>query len=646
MIEVIQFPTPISASFVAALKRAQEDPEVEGIILDFSDDNPDLDSELEVLLAGDKLIDPLRDTLRVSETQPKPLVALIHRSLDGLAGEVGLACHQRFVLEPNLTFHWRWSELGLLPALGTGHRLAHLVGLEKTVQALLLSSPLAPADFLAETNEKTNGNGRDVAEVWIKEHLKPAKPWDAIDISRSLLYSQTLQNREILQRAHLQLRKRTPADDGAGSLLLQSLHGSLERSFTAALRVEKVAFQKARALVSTKNRIYVQQELRQQAIRRTINQTETVETVGVLGAGLMGTGIALSALLAGRRVVLFEVDEEAAKRSSSRIQKVLNPRFADRFSQLKLTQQLDDLSRCDFVVEAVFERFDVKTDLLKRVSSILPKHAIVASNTTTFPISELAAATPDPGQFIGTHFFAPVEQMELLEIILGRQTTEATLNKALALAKALGKTPVVVKDGPGFYTSRVVMAYVQEALFMLADGASPSLVDQCARNAGMIIGPLAMADLTSLELLADIFRNLLKHGRGAAAEAGHTLEILSRFLSADRRGRRAGAGIYDYPSPNERVEWPGLTGWFPRSPQSEAEITDRLFYIQTVETMHTLKEGIIAEPAAADLASVLGWRYPVFRGGAMRYLKDIGEERFEATRRGLEAKFGRRFALP
>jgi len=398
-------------------------------------------------------------------------------------------------------------------------------------------------------------------------------------------------------------------------------------------------------LVSTKNRIYVH-ELRRQAVQRATGQTETIEVVGVMGAGLMGTGIALSALLAGRQVVLFEVDTEAAKRSSSRIQKVLSQRAGDLFSRLQLTQQLDDLSRCEFVIEAVFERFDVKTDLLKRVSSILPKQAIVASNTTTFPISELATATADPGRFIGTHFFAPVEQMELLEIILGHQTTGATLNRALALAKALGKTPVVVKDGPGFYTSRVVMAYVQEALFMLAEGASPYLVDQCARNAGMIIGPLAMADLTSLELLADIFRNLLKHGRGAAAESAQTLEILSRFLSAGRRGRKAGAGIYDYPSGNERVEWPSLSDWFPRSPQSEAEITDRLFYIQTVETLHTLKEGIIADPETADLASVLGWRYPVYRGGPMRFLKDVGEERFEAIRRSLEAKFGRRFALP
>jgi 3-hydroxyacyl-CoA dehydrogenase/enoyl-CoA hydratase/3-hydroxybutyryl-CoA epimerase len=641
MIEVIQFPIRVSPAFVAALKRAGEDAQVEGIILEFSEDSPDPMDELQLLLTGEGLIDPLREAVRALETQPKPLVGLIHRQLDGLAFEVALACHQRFVSKPDATFRWSWSDLGLLPALGTGRRLSHLAGLEKAVQILLFGASLSPETL----SGISDGNGRKAAEAWIKDHPKPVQPWDEIDITRSPLFSQTLTNRDILQRAYLQLRKRTSAGDGAGSLLLDSFHDGLERTFTAALRVERVASQKARALVSTKNRIYVQ-ELRRQAVQRANSQTETVEVVGVMGAGLMGTGIALSALLAGRQVVLFEVDAEAAKRSSSRIQKVLSQRAGDLFSRLQLTQQLDDLSRSEFVIEAVFERFDVKTDLLKRVSSVLPKQAIVASNTTTFPISELATAIQDPGQFIGTHFFAPVEQMELLEIILGHQTTGATLNRALALAQALGKTPVVVKDGPGFYTSRVVMAYVQEALFMLAEGASPSLVDQCARNAGMIIGPLAMADLTSLELLADIFRNLLKHGRGAAAESAHTLEILSRFLSAGRRGRKAGAGIYDYPSPTERVEWLSLSDWFPRAPHSEAEITDRLFYIQTVETLHTLKEGIIADPETADLASVLGWRYPVYRGGAMRFLKDVGEDRFEATRRNLEAKFGRRFALP
>lgn len=647
MIEVIPFPSPPSASFVAVLKRAAEDPKVEGIILEFSDVNQDTEAELELLLRGDDVIDSLRDTLRSLETQPKPSVARIDRSLSGLAFEVALGCHARMATNADVTFQWPWFDLGLLPALGTGRRLSHLAGLEKAIQVLLFGARISYAETAPENDRNgLSGNGREAAENWIKNHPKPVQPWDETDVTRSPLYSQTLVNRELLQRAYLQLRKRTPADDGAGSLLLQAFHDGLERSFGGALRIEKAAYQKARTLVSTKNRIYVQHDLRQRAIRHAANQTGAVEAVGVLGAGLMGTGIALSALMAGRKVTLFEIDADAAKRSSSRIEKTLGRQPSNPLSRLHFTQQLDDLSRCDFVIEAVFERFDVKTDLLKRLGSIASNQTIIASNTTTFPISELATEVPDPGQFIGTHFFAPVEQMELLEIILGRETTDATLNKALALANALGKTPVVVRDGPGFYTSRVVMAYVQEALFMLAEGASPTLIDQCARNSGMIIGPLAMADLTSLELLADIFRNLLKHGRGAAAESERTLEILSRFLSAGRKGRKSGSGIYDYPSPSDRQEWQGLTEWFPRSRQSDLDITNRLFYIQTVETLHTLKEGIIAEPETADLASVLGWRYPVFRGGTMRYLENTGKERFEATRQSLEKKFGRRFALP
>ena len=647
MIEVIPFPARPSASFATQLKSAAEDPKIEGIIIEFSSDDPTADEDLELWLRGDGVTDSLRETLRSLETQPKPSVALIHQSLSGLAFEVALACHKRFVSNPDVAFRWPWFDLGLLPALGTGRRLSHFAGLEKAVQVLLFGAPLSHAEIdLKNDATEISDHGRETAENWIKGHPKPVQPWDETDITRSPLFSQTLANRDILQRAYLQLRKRTPVDDGAGSLLLQAFHDGLERSFAGALRIEKAAYQKARGLVSTRNRVYVQQELRQRAIGRAASQANSVGLIGVLGAGLMGTGIALSALMAGRKVILFEIDAEAAKRSSARIEKILSRQPADSLSRLQVTQQLRDLSHCDFVIEAVFERFDVKTDLLKKVGSIVSKEAIIASNTTTFPISELATAVPDSSQFIGTHFFAPVEQMELLEIILGRQTTDATLNKALALAQALRKTPVVVRDGPGFYTSRVVMAYVQEALFMLAEGTSPTLIDQCARNAGMIIGPLAMADLTSLELLADIFRNLSKHGRGAAADSERTLEILSRFLSAGRKGRKSGAGIYDYPAPGERHEWQGLTDWFPRSPQSDPEIINRLFYIQTVETLHTLKEGIIAEAETADLASVLGWRYPVFRGGPMRYLENTGKERFEATRQGLEKKFGRRFALP
>ena len=162
----------------------------------------------------------------------------------------------------------------------------------------------------------------------------------------------------------------------------------------------------------------------------------------------------------------------------------------------------------------------------------------------------------------------------------------------------------------------------------------------------MIMGPLAMADLTSLQLLADIYRNLVQYGRGAATQSAQVLDILSHFLSAGRIGRKSGGGIYDYPSPGERTEWPGLTDWFPRSQKSKSEIIDRLTWIQIVETLHTLKEGIIGEPETADLASVLGWRYPAFKGGVLRSIQNIGAEQFEKVRQNLEAKFGPRFALP
>ena len=259
MIEVIPFPACLSASFVTVLKDAAEDSKIEGIILEFSDAKPAPDDELELLLRGDEVIDSLRDTLRSLETQPKPSVALIHQSLSGLAFEVALACQTRVVSNSEVSFQWPWCELGLLPALGTTRRLAHIAGLEKAVQVLLFGAPMSHAEIAPGNNRQDiSSDGRETAENWIKDHPSPVQPWDENDITRSPLFSQTLSNREILQRAYLQLRKRTAADDGAGSLLLQAFHDGLERSFTGALRIEKAAYQKARALVSTQNRIYVE----------------------------------------------------------------------------------------------------------------------------------------------------------------------------------------------------------------------------------------------------------------------------------------------------------------------------------------------------------------------------------------------------
>jgi 3-hydroxyacyl-CoA dehydrogenase/enoyl-CoA hydratase/3-hydroxybutyryl-CoA epimerase len=560
------------------------------------------------------LLSELRGTLRTWERGSKPVAAWLEGDVSGVAFEVALACHRRFTSQREIRFCWPWTKFGLPPLLGTTQRLPYLVGLKPTLDCLLFDKPLI----------SNNSNNALLVMVDGIAEQEAIAAW--ID----------------------------SAGDRAPGLLLQVFHDGLERTFDAGLNLEAVAFEKARIAPSTKQRIYVQYELPQQAIKRASETRTTFHRIGILGSGLMGTGIAYTAARAGLEARLFDADAAAIKRSLDRIKKLsqrhatAGENGAEIIDRVQPAKQLGDLRDCGFVIEAVFERLEIKREVLAAVSAELGPAAILASNTTTFPISELAKSVPRPENFIGTHFFAPVEQMDLLEIILGEETSEQTKKLALGLASQLNKVPLVVRDGPGFYTSRVVMAYIQEALLMLAEGISPSLIDNAARNAGMILGPLAMADLTSLDLLADIFRSLAHHGRGSAQFAPDALGILSKFIDAKRLGRKVRGGIYDYAEDGSRRDWEELPHWFPCDPKppSGHVIADRLMYIQTIETLHTLREGVLDAPELADLASVLGWKYPAFRGGVMRYVHLIGPEKFEVTRQDLEKKHGRRFAIP
>src|SRR5580704_851423 len=226
----------------------------------------------------------------------------------------------------------------------------------------------------------------------------------------------------------------------------------------------------------------------------------------------------------------------------------------DLLSRVRWAPEIGVLARCDFIVEAIFERANLKKAKLAELASLVGAGATIASNTTTLPISDLASACSHPERFLGTHFFAPVDRMELLEIVVGEKTAPETVDRALLLAKALEKTPIVVRDGPGFFTSRVVAAYLQEALFMIREGISPWMIDNVARNAGMILGPLTVADLMSLDLLADIFESLARQGRGAARNAADSIKILREIIDQSGLGRKNGAGIYEYNSLQERVE--------------------------------------------------------------------------------------------
>jgi 3-hydroxyacyl-CoA dehydrogenase / enoyl-CoA hydratase / 3-hydroxybutyryl-CoA epimerase len=654
-IAFVEFPKIPTGGFLSGLEQQLADPNNSGVCIRFSPATGEPADELRILSSAPPLLSQLRATLRAMERGSKPVAAWLEGDVSGLAFEVALACHRRFTDQKETRFRWPWTRFGLPPLLGTTQRLPYLVGLKPTLDCLLFDKPI----ISNKSNDSLLVTVDGIAEheaiaAWIDSAGKPAQPWDQADTIHSLLWSQSVPNRMLLQAAYLQIRQKSPPEDRTPGLLLQVFHDGLERTFDAGLKLEAGAFEKARIAPSTKQRIYVQYELPQQAIKRASEIPTTFHRIGILGSGLMGTGIAYTAARAGLEVRLFDTDAEAIKRSLDRMKKLSERHSAPGengaqiIGRVRPADHVGDLRDCGFVIEAVFERLETKREVLAAVSAELGPAAILASNTTTFPISELAKSVPRPEDFIGTHFFAPVEQMDLLEIILGEKTSEQTKRLALGFASQLNKVPLVVRDGPGFYTSRVVMAYIQEALLMLAEGISPSLIDNAARNAGMILGPLAIADLTSLDLLADIFRSLAQHGRGSAQFASEALGVLTRFIDAKRLGRKVRGGIYDYAEDGSRRDWEKLPHWFPCDPKppSSQVIADRLMYIQTIETLHTLREGVLDAPELADLASVLGWKYPAFRGGVMRYVHLIGPEKFETTRQDLEKKYGRRFAIP
>jgi 3-hydroxyacyl-CoA dehydrogenase/enoyl-CoA hydratase/3-hydroxybutyryl-CoA epimerase len=586
------------------------------------------------------------DLARRLETRKGGAIAWVEQDLTGLWFELALACRRRLLANPNARFSFPAMQFGLLPALGSGQRLGRLLPLADAIAILLHGKPLN-----AEPAAKW-GFAQVVArdEPISRFTQVTRQPWDQPPgTSPAVSYAE---QGHILNAAFLEVRSRMPPAEMAPTALLRSLHDGLERTFEPAVKLEQAEFFRTRLTPSTQNRLRLFSTATAKA-RSQLNVALTgpPPTIGVIGAGLMGTGIAYTAARAGCEVFLADQNPDALIRSFQRISKLAHSpdqTTPNLIGRIHGVPDLRPLAAADIVIEAVFERFEVKADVLREAGRLLRPGAILASNTTTLPISRLAELTSEPSQFLGTHFFAPVDRMNLLEIIRGERTSDGAVARALQLASCLGKTPVIVNDGPGFFTSRVVMAYVQEAFFLLEEGAGPWLIDNAALNAGMIIGPLAMADLTSLDLLRDIYLSLGREQRGAARDARRTVALLERLIGLGRTGKKCGAGVYDYGPRGERRTWPKLREIFPARPGAITPeiICQRLLVIQSLEAMHALKEGILDDPDLGDLAAVLGWNYPPCLGGPFGYVNLVGHEVFTATYQALTAKCGERFRSP
>jgi 3-hydroxyacyl-CoA dehydrogenase/enoyl-CoA hydratase/3-hydroxybutyryl-CoA epimerase len=381
--------------------------------------------------------------------------------------------------------------------------------------------------------------------------------------------------------------------------------------------------------------------------------------VAVLGAGMMGAGIAYVSARNGMDVVLKDVTLEAAEKGKAYSQKILEKAVSrgkttqekadEVLARITPTADYSDLAGCDLVVEAVFEKVSLKHEVFQQIEDIVAPDALVGSNTSTLPITSLAQGVQRKPDFIGLHFFSPVDKMPLLEIIRGEQTSDEALARALDYAAQIKKTPIVVNDSRGFFTSRVIGTFVNEALSMLGEGVSPSTIEQATTQAGYPVGALQLADELNLEL----FLKIRNEAREAAGDSyvGHPAEaVVEKMIELGRPGRLRGAGFFDYDESGKRTGlWPGLAEQFPVQGDPAKvdihELEERMLVIEAVESARCVEEGVIIETADANIGSIMGIGFPPWTGGVLQYINGFpgGIAAFVARADEFAAKFGARF---
>jgi 3-hydroxyacyl-CoA dehydrogenase/enoyl-CoA hydratase/3-hydroxybutyryl-CoA epimerase len=597
-------------------------------------------------------VDAFAATTRRMETGGKTFVAALAGTALGGGAELALACHRRIASAgSDARFGFPEVTLGLIPGGGATQRLPRLSGIVQALPLLLEGRRLRLADAakLGIIDELVaDAELLGAAKSWARANPRAAQPWDA----RTFVFPGGTPRdpgvAEALGVAAARLREKTWGNYPATRDLLAAVYEGALLDLESGLRVEAryfraaIARPEARAMVKTL--FFSMNRAKRMEARPASVPRRSFGVVGVVGAGTMGAGIALAAARAGARAIVLDRDGLQAERARSHA----TAHGADAVTLARIVPTTDyaAFAPCDLVIEAVFEDRAVKEDVIARVEANVRPECILASNTSTLPIGSLAASSAQPERFVGIHFFSPVERMSLVEVIRGRATGDAALAAALDFAHFLGKTPIVVNDGRGFFTSRVFATYVHEGLAMLREGVRPATIENAGRLAGMAVGPLAVADEVGFALLQSVVE-ATRRDLGAAYVPGAADDVIAAFaVELARSGKTAGRGVYDYAPGVKKTLWPGLAErWKPRAPQPDIEtVKHRLLYVQALEARRCQLEGVIADPAMGDVASILGWGFPAFSGGVFSFVEFVGADAFEAERARLATAYGARFA--
>ena len=608
----------------------------------------------------------LNALLRGLETCGKPVAAAINGLALGGGLEVCLATHYR-VMTDNPTAQLGLPEVlvGLFPGGGGTQRLPRLMGVQPALMYLLQGKSMSPQEALALGVVNEVAPTAEVvarATAWVKANpSKGVQPWDEKGFKFpggvggfNPGFAQTF-----IAGTAMTL-KQTSGNMHAPLAILSAVYEGSQLPMDTAIRVESKYFAKVVADPQAGNMIrslFVSKQAAEKGARRPKDVAPMPpRKIGMLGAGLMGAGVAMVSAAAGIDVVLLDrtlADAEKGKDYTRKAQAKRSKgaeRDAEVLSRIHPTDNYDDLKGCDLIIEAVFEARDIKADVTKRTEAVVGADTIFGSNTSTLPITGLAEAWSKPDNFIGIHFFSPVEKMPLVEIIVGAKTGPQAIAKALDYVAAIRKTPIVVNDSRGFYTSRCFGTYVQEGLTLLAEGTNPALIENIGRQMGMPVGPLAVNDEVGLDLSLKVAKQT-KADLGDAYKPSAAEAVIAEMNELGRLGRKNGKGFYVYPEDGSRKYlWPELAATV-AAPGEHAEPTpeavrERLLYRQLVECARCFAEGVLETPEDGDLGAIFGWGFAPFTGGPFSHMDTLGLDKVVAILDGLAQRHGERFTPP
>ncbi|MDD9726342.1 3-hydroxyacyl-CoA dehydrogenase NAD-binding domain-containing protein [Roseovarius sp. SK2] len=595
----------------------------------------------------------------------KPIAAALPGTALGIGLEIPLACHRIFAADnPKAKIGLPEIMVGIFPGAGGTTRLVRKLGAMGASPLLLegkLNDPkkaksagvvdeVVPADELIAK-----------AKEWVLSEPSFVKPWDEKGYKMPGGAPYHPAGFMTFVGASAMVNGKTQGAFPAAKALLSAVYEGALVPFDTALKIEARWFTNVLMNPSSAAMIrslFINKEALEKGANRPDVPDQKVKKVGVMGAGMMGAGIALVSAMAGMEVVLIDQKQEAADKGKAytadymdkgiKRGKATEDKKAATLDLITATTDYNALKGADLIIEAVFEDPGVKAEVTKEVLKVVGDDCIFATNTSTLPITELAKASDNPGQFIGIHFFSPVEKMMLVEIIKGAETGPRAVAKALDYVRQIRKTPIVVNDARFFYCNRCIIPYINEGIRMVAEGVTPALIDNAARQLGFPVGPLQLVDETSIDLGAKIAR-ATKAAMGDDYPDAAVDEVIFWMEKEGRLGRKSNAGFFDYDEKGKRQGyWQGLEEKYPHAEDQPdlIEVQHRLMFAQVLEAVRALEEGVLEDIREGDVGAILAWGFAPWSGGPFSWLDIIGTPYAAERCDELTAKFGERFATP